>query len=363
MSLSKLGQFIIQYVVDNKYKILSKIVDLTTSKFNLSKEIINKIIGVVASGNVDPVMIDNLKNQVRSYAENKIREELLNQINKQLNQIGNQNIDVKSFCPSKSTLLKLINIRNTLVETLTGIKKKSSVLDSTTEPLEPVLEGLDIAAQLLLLAPIPSAVGGVGLPVGVLTTAGDTLKTIKDKIGTIKAQVSSLNKIKGYINNTVDQIVGVLQLLDILIELCAEKISKDEAAFGTETGTGVETGIDGGIGAGTGIGVGTGTGINTGNAAGTGANNLLINNLLNLQDSGLIKKLQSPTPNTDNTYKGFKLELLLDDKNDLRFPKRYAVAKTPNGVVVLRTESSFASSATVLLDELKLAIDRDNLKI
>ena len=43
MSLSKLGQFIIQYVVDNKYKILGKIVDLTTSKFNLSKEIINKI--------------------------------------------------------------------------------------------------------------------------------------------------------------------------------------------------------------------------------------------------------------------------------------------------------------------------------
>ena len=53
----------------------------------------------------------------------------------------------------------------------------------------------------------------------------------KYKIGTIKAQVSSLNKIKGYINNTVDQIVGVLQLLDILIELCAEKISKDEAAL------------------------------------------------------------------------------------------------------------------------------------
>ena len=90
---------------------------------------------------------------------------------------------------------------------------------------------------------------------------------------------------------------------------------------------------------------------------------MLLNNLLNIEDSGLIDQLQSPSPNDINTYKGFKLEIILDDKNDTRFPKRYAVAKTPNGIIVLRGELSFASSVDILLDEIKFIIDRDNLTI
>lgn len=358
MSLAKLGQSIIKYVVDNKYKILKKVVDLATSRFNLSKDIVSKITSVATSGNIDPVVINNLKEQLKAFAESKITEELLNQVNK-------QDINFKSFCPSKDLLLKLIKIRNTLVETLSGIKKKGELITTTTDPLKITLDTLSTTATALLVAPIPIP---PGTPIGVINTASDTLKTIKDKSRTLGLQLNSLSEIKDYIDSSVDQILNVLKLLDILIELCADKISKDEASLAgdgveTETGTGTGTGTGIGTGVGTGVGVGTGTNVSSGNAGGTGANNLLINNLLNLEDSGLIKKLQSSTPNSDNTYKGFKLEILLDDKNDLRFPKRYAVAKTPNGVIVLRTESSFASSVNVLLEEIKFIIDRDNLKI
>jgi hypothetical protein len=355
MSLAGLGQAIIKLVVNNKYKILNKIIELVLTKFNISKEIGNKVSSTISNGNIEASVINELSNQVRSYAESEI-----------LKQAGQ--INPKSFCPTKSELIKIINLRNELIKTLTQVKRQVTLLNNTTQPLEPILNALETAVTLLKSAPIPSAVGGVGIPVGIITTAGDILSTTKTVISTTKLNVNALNTIKDYINNTIDQILGALKILDILIELCAEKISKDEVlASSLGTGAGIGTGTGTGTGIGTGIGTGTGiggnTGVNDGNVGGTGTNNLLLNNLLNIEDSGLINQLQSPSSNDTNTYKGFKLEIVLDDKNNARFPKRYAVAKTPNGIVVLRGESSFASSVDVLLNEIKFIIDRDNLTI
>ena len=60
---------------------------------------------------------------------------------------------------------------------------------------------------------------------------------------------------------------------------------------------------------------------------------------------------------TNNTYKGFILELTLDPTSNVRYPKRYAQALTQNGIPVLRTDSSFTSDPQVLLDQLKFIID------
>lgn len=357
MSLAGLGQAIIKLVVNNKYKILNKIIELVLTKFNISKEIGNKVSSTISNGNIEASVINELSNQVRSYAESEI-----------IKQAGQ--INPKSFCPTKPELIKIINLRNELIKTLTQVKRQVTLLNNTTQPLEPILNTLEIAVTLLKSAPIPSAVGGVGIPVGIITTAGDVLSTTKTIISTTKLNINALNTIKDYINNTIDQILGALKILDILIELCAEKISNDEVTassigngIGTGANTGTGTGTGTGVGTGTGTGIGGNTGVNNGNVGGTGTNNLLLNNLLNIEDSGLINQLQSPSSNDVNTYKGFKLEIILDDKNNARFPKRYAVAKTPNGIVVLRGESSFASSVDVLLNEIKFIIDRDNLTI
>jgi hypothetical protein len=60
---------------------------------------------------------------------------------------------------------------------------------------------------------------------------------------------------------------------------------------------------------------------------------------------------------TNNTYKGFTLELILDPLSDNKYPKRFAQALTRNGIPVLKTDSSFASDPQVLLDQLKFIID------
>ena len=82
-----------------------------------------------------------------------------------------------------------------------------------------------------------------------------------------------------------------------------------------------------------------------------------------MQNSPLINALQNEKPTPINSYKGFKFEILIDDTNKTRFPKQYAVAKTPAGVIVLQSESSFTASPQVLIKELIYVIDRDDLKL
>ena len=62
-----------------------------------------------------------------------------------------------------------------------------------------------------------------------------------------------------------------------------------------------------------------------------------------------------------NTYKGFILEIETRPFTNTVNQNR-AVGKNKSEIVMIATEWSFASDPTVLIDELKFIIDRDNLK-
>ena len=67
--------------------------------------------------------------------------------------------------------------------------------------------------------------------------------------------------------------------------------------------------------------------------------------------------------NTEQSYKGFAFEIV-DVKlpNDPTVTRRIAQALNTEGIVALKTEPSFTQNPKVLIEELKLIIDRDNLK-
>jgi hypothetical protein len=245
-------------------------------------------------------------------------------------------------CPTTPELVKIINQRNQLVKILTQLKKQVTQIDKTTNPLKTLVITLTTATKLLKLAPLPVAFGSpaIALPLGTIVTAGNTLNKLDTKIGGFASLILTFNAIVKYILKTIDEILAQLKILDTLVEKCAAENATAATVANQASNNGAPA-----------------PSINTTNA------NLILNNLLNAEESTLINNLQSPNKNDTNTYKGFVLEVLLDDKNDTRFPKRYAVAKTPGGVVVLRGESSFSSSVDVLLDEIKFIIDRDNLKL
>ena len=253
-------------------------------------------------------------------------------------------------CPTTPELVKIINQRNQLVKILTQLKKQVTQIDKTTNPLKTLIITLTTATKLLKLAPLPVAFGSpaIALPLGTIVTAGNTLNKLDAKIGGFASLILTFNAIVKYILKTIDEILAQLKILDALVEKCAAENATAEAAIAAAAATTANQASNSGAPA---------PSTNTINS------NLILNNLLNAEESTLINNLQSSNKNDTNTYKGFVLEVLLDDKNDTRFPKRYAVAKTPGGVVVLRGESSFSSSVDVLLDEIKFIIDRDNLKL
>lgn len=247
-------------------------------------------------------------------------------------------------CPTNTELVKIINQRNQILTTLTQLKKQITNINKVTNPFKTLLTSLNIASKALRLAPLPVAFGApaVALPLGVIVTAGSALSKIDSKITRFTSLIIVFNIIVQYILKTINELLTQLKSLDTLVEKCAvENAQNIQSQLPTSTGNVAQAGT-----------------VPNSNAA-----SLIINNLLNIEESELINQLQSPDSNEVNTYKGFVLEVLLDDKNNTKLPKRYAVAKTPNGIIVLRGESSFSSSVEVLLDEIKFIIDRDNLTL
>jgi len=80
-------------------------------------------------------------------------------------------------------------------------------------------------------------------------------------------------------------------------------------------------------------------------------------NLIDITEAQL-KSLQTTN---DITYKGFIIEIEEVPFNDT-ITRRKAVGKNSQGIPLIETELSFTTNPQILINELKLIIDRDNLK-
>jgi hypothetical protein len=82
-----------------------------------------------------------------------------------------------------------------------------------------------------------------------------------------------------------------------------------------------------------------------------------LNEEINALANSTIEVTQTNNDNGSNTYKGFKIEVVINEQNTSKYIQRYAQALTPQGVPVLKTEPSFASDPSVLISQLKFIID------
>ena len=276
--------------------------------------------------------------------------------------IINQILDLlKKFergCPIPSELERIIKIRNEIVELLTQMRDEINKVNTVIKPLNETLPILDTTISILKLIPIPTAIGGVGVPMSVPIVYGDVLAISKETVTFLSSNVSAFSAIKDFIVEVIDEILVLLSQLDTKIEDCAaEFINEANTTDLNDLNNVPDNPQNGAL---NNLNIKANTLISD---TGVPVDRFTFTNLTNIQNSPLINALQNEKPTPINSYKGFKFEILTDNTNKTRFPKQYAVAKTPAGVIVLQSESSFTASPQVLIKELIYVIDRDDLKL
>ena len=221
----------------------------------------------------------------------------------------------QQFCPTPDQLQRLIDTRNNIVGQLNSIGTKLSTLNFSIGGLQDVTNTLKSLLSTVETAKLVASAAAKVVPVipGAVPALLSDLETIDDKV------LPLLEKNSGSINATavpvavvtsiINKIVNALGQLDSLILLCSPNSTLD-----TISDTIIQT-----------------------------ANN------------------QNQADVNDGSYKGFTFQI-----EEVPFSptvnRRKAIALNQQGIPVLESELSFTTNNQTLINELKLVIDRDNLK-
>ena len=219
----------------------------------------------------------------------------------------------QSTCPTQSELTALIDRKNKLVRQLNNTLK---LIDTTTKVLGVtggIIEGLNIAYNILKNLPIPTSTGvpGVpGLPTNVILAIQDNKDRLDKLIGKLRNINAGTLSILVLLRQVLLQALQLLNLLDQLVEKCYPDAEQERVA-------------------------------------------IELTALTNIQSQQL-----SPVVTDVNGFTmGVETEV-----TDKPLKRRRATATNKQGVVMLVGEWSFSSIDQILIDELVFYIQQNNLK-
>lgn len=254
---------------------------------------------------------NNLIPQVKIYAE-KLG----------IQNIGELNQIIPEICVSQEILESIAQQRNNLISKLNNIGKK---LDTFTFSLGGLISFTDLTLNLVrTLSTLKTSIslGSKFLPTvpGAVVSSLSDLEDFKNKLvftetGSPKLEknqsiISSISLSVSIINLYIKKIVDMISIIDLVINKCSKNITLSS--------------ID--------------------------------NNLIE------ISKIEFKNNEISNSeYKGFIIEIetipYSPTVNRIR-----AIGKNQQGIILIKTELSFSTNPQTLINELKLIIDRDNLK-
>ena len=283
-------------------------------------------------------------------------------------------------CPKKSVVLSLIKKRNNLARVINSVYTTVKSISSVLTTIETVITAIRVGILAIEILPYPAT----GIPPilppltsGLIQTIGSVKDGLKELLKLANVGINLLNMTLSTFGIILGAILKLLSLLDVLLAKCAEDQNMNFETINNELNLFVNPST----------GVSNSRVIAELNKTSPPTEALssqapefeairvfldeqkIVNNQLNLElqdiapiietNPSLISGLESlglaPTP--EGVYKGFTLEIKLDEANISKYPKRFAQALNRQGVPVLKTESSFASDPQVLLNELKFIID------
>jgi len=306
-------------------KIQDQINTLDTKRKNGVKGLDVQIGALTAKKEAIPIAVqaieDNLHSQLTNFGSFSFSE-LPKQIPSILKTV------FASGCPNPNspTIRKIITIRNGLVTSLNTIGTQLNILTKAITGLstflsvsELIITALKTTKLAISLASkiIPSPPGVPGVVTSSLSDLEDTINKLlfddkgEPRLSKVTGAISSAALSISIVNGYIQQIVAILSALDIKLKQCTP------------------------------------------------------NNTLIPINPDLIKIaiLQTQSEQTQNqvTYKGFVIEIETIPYTPT--VNRYrAVGKNQSGIILIETELSFTNEPQLLTNELKLIIDRDNLK-
>jgi hypothetical protein len=289
-------------------------------------------------------------------------------------QIGMEKLDdttgeivLPELCIPAVELQKVLNIRNNIVSKLNSasksieaLQKPLNALNTTVNISDKSLKALNIAilAAEIAIPLLPTSVPGTPNPAGIALT---TLTKIKDfktpityKINIVKNGINSITTTLDYVNSILSQIITLLNSIDAYLLKCGGATTDlTNSNANINVNANVNTNIN--------------TNVNANTNANANANANADENkkltplspyLLNVEQNANKVKID---PNKNEIYQGFLFEIV-EEPFSPTVNKRRAVAKNNNGIILLQTPSSFTTDTQVLFTELKLIIDKNNLK-
>jgi hypothetical protein len=219
----------------------------------------------------------------------------------------------QASCPTQAELITLINKKNKLVKQLNNTLK---LIDNTTKALGitgGIIEGLNIAFNILKNLPIPVSTGvpGVpGLPTNVILAIQDNKDKIDKLIGKLRTINTGILSTLVLLRQVLLQALQLLNLLDSLVQKCYPDADQEKVA-------------------------------------------LELTALTNQQS----QQLSPVIINVNGFEMGVETEVT---NNSLK--RRRAIARNKSGVVMLKGEFSFSSIDQILIDELVFYIQQNDLK-
>ena len=292
---------------------------LTISPVEVPIKEINKAPTVIKDQFVEqikPTNFDSLPQQAKRQVLEELETEAL-ELSLQL--LSNK----PSYCPSDDKLQRILKIYNNLLATAESTAAVLNYIAASLNILTGILNGTTTALAALNIAKTAANQAAKivpvlpGIVVSTITDLEDAIKTItfkadgSSKIVKVKGQLESGAYYTALAAGVVNTIVLLLKTLKPLLENCGLQPND----LGTET------------------------------------QNFIKENEVKNQS------------NTQESYQGFTFEIVeVSLPNDPTVKRTVAQAINTEGIVALETQPSFTQNPKILIEELKLLIDKDNLK-
>lgn len=236
-----------------------------------------------------------------------------------------EEVKLPDFCLPIPILEKMLAIRNSLIDELNIVDKQIKTIVQPVDNLNPKLDDAQIVLDVANTA-IPIGEIALGLfvsPPGAPGAAITSLFAAKTAVGIAEPIVMEIKNVINVIKSTSDQIggiiliiIGLLNSIDAYLKKCGiNQIQLKQLSPSLQTLVNISTSAASSLG----------------------------------------------NVNPSQTYKGFNLKVVKEPFSPTVNRLRGVAYNTAN-IILLQTEASFTTNPYVLINELKLIIDRDNLK-